>query len=192
MDILSLPIVLDIETKYRFQDVNRDLRKLGISVVGIYDYRNDIFETYVESELSTLFPKLEKASLIVGFNIRSFDIPVLAPYYLGDIRRLPVLDLLDDVEKFLGFRVALDDLARHTLGAKKTGHGLLAIEYYNQGKWDELKDYCISDVRITRDIYEYGKRENKVYFQDVRGKREIHVNWNEVSASHPIPLTLPI
>lgn len=188
---MSAPIVLDLETKYRFQDVNRDLTKLGISVVGIYDYDRDVYECYREFELTKLFPRLESASSIIGFNIRSFDLPVLVPYYVGNIQKLPMLDLLDDIEKFLGFRIALDELAKHTLGTKKTGHGLLAIEYFKQGEWDKLKDYCLSDVKITKELYEYGKKEGKIFYQDNKGKREIKVNWNLVSQTQDIPLTLP-
>lgn len=189
---MSSPIVLDIETKHSFREVAHDHKKLGVSVVGIYDYARDVFEAYEEKDLPRLFPILEAASTIVGFNIRKFDFVVLSPYYVGNLTRLPVLDLMDDIEKTLGFRLALDDLAKETLGTKKNGHGFLAIEYYRSGELEKLKDYCLSDVRITRDLYEFGKREKKVYFRDARGRKEIAVNWTMPSSLGDVPLTLPL
>ncbi len=190
---MSAPIVLDLETKHTFQEVGFDHRKLGISMVGIYDYGRNVFEAYFENDLNKLFPLLESASLIIGFNIRKFDFPVLAPYYVGQIDNLPLLDLLEDVEKAMGFRLALDVLAKETLGAQKNGHGLLAIEYYRTGNLEKLKEYCLSDVRITRDLYEWGKKQGKVYFKDAKGRREIPVQWNKIGLSQSnIPLTLPL
>ncbi len=187
------PIVLDIETQNLFNEVGYDHKKLKVSVVGIYDYDTDSYETYFEKDLNNLFQKLEHTSLLIGFNINKFDLPVLAPYYLGNLFKIPTLDLLEEVYKSLGFRLALDDLARSTLGVKKEGHGLLAIEYFRQGNYDKLKKYCLSDVKITKELYEFGKKEKKLYFQGVKGKREITVNWGHLPNQNPgIELTLPI
>lgn len=189
---MNSAVVLDLETKYRFQDVNNDLSRLGVSVVGIYDYSQDAFRAFAEDELRYLFPILESCTLLIGFNLKKFDLEVLKPYYVGKIHQLPALDLLEDVERCLGFRVALDDLVRATLDRKKEGHGLTAIEYYRKKEMEKLKKYCLSDVRLTRDLYEFGKKEGKVYISDVKGKREIPVNWGNFTSIKDIPLTLPI
>lgn len=187
------PIVLDLETQFILSEVGYDHRKLKISVVGIYDYATDKYEIYHENELSSLFRKIEHASELIGFNIAKFDVPVLAPYYIGNLAKIPVLDMLDHIQKILGMRIALDDLARATLDIKKSGHGLMAINYFREGKWKELSDYCLSDVKITRMLYEYGKENKKVYFHDFRGKREIPVTWGDTkSENQSIDLTLPI
>lgn len=189
---MTYPIVLDIETQYKFQEVNYDHKKLKVSVVGIYDYERDTYEAFFEKDLKDLFPRLEHASSIIGFNIRKFDIPVLSPYYLGNISQFPLLDIMDFVEKALGYRVALDDLVRATLGTKKEGHGLLAIDYFREGKLQELKDYCLSDVRITRELYEYGKKHKKLYFQSYRGKQEIPVEFETLpNPKNSVSLSLP-
>jgi predicted PolB exonuclease-like 3'-5' exonuclease len=190
---MSQPIVLDLETQKTFREVGGYLpEKLKISVVGIYDYATNKYLAFEENELVKLFPYLENASTIIGFNTVDFDLPVLKPYYLGQITKFPTLDLLQHVEKSLGFRIALDDLAKETLNAHKTGHGLLAIEYYREGKMQELKDYCLSDVRLTKDLYEYGKANKKVFFKTHTGRREISVDWGEIpKESASINLTMP-
>lgn len=189
---MSYPIVLDLETQYAFQEVNYDHKKLKVSVVGIYDYADGKYLTFRENDLSNLFTRLEHASFIIGFNINKFDFVVLSPYYLGKISQFLTLDLLDEVENFLGFRVALDDLARATLGVKKTGHGFLAIEYFKNGEWEKLEKYCLDDVKITKELYEYGQKNGKLYFQDVKGKREISVSFdNKKTSKTPVSLSLP-
>lgn len=188
---MTSPLILDLETKYSFQDVKNDYKKLGVSLVGIYNYAAQTYEAYLETDFPRLFPLLESASVIIGFNIRKFDFPVLSPYYVGKLDKLPVLDLLDDIEKFLGFRVSLDDLVRETLGQKKNGHGFLAIEYYRSGQWDLLREYCLHDVEITRNLYEYGNRNGKVYFRGPYGRREIPVSWHKREQDSNIPMTLP-
>lgn len=47
---------------------------------------------------------------------------------------------------------------------KKTGHGLDAIKYYEEGQLDKLAAYCIKDVEITRDLYDYGRQHGQVKF----------------------------
>ncbi len=187
------PIVLDIETQNILSEVGYDHRKLKVSVVGIYDYATNTYESYFEHELSALFRKLEHASFLIGFNIARFDLPVLAPYYVGDLSKIACLDMLEHVHVALGMRIALDDLARATLRIKKEGHGLLAINYFREGKLDELKKYCLSDVRITRELYEFGRDNKRLYFNDVKGQHGFTVNWDRMGASKQnVELTLPI
>jgi DEAD/DEAH box helicase domain-containing protein len=188
---MGSPIVLDLETQYSFQEVGFDHRKLKVSVVGIYDYKDKIYRTFRENQLLKLFNLLEHASLLVGFNIKKFDLPVLSPYYVGNIMQFPILDILEEVEKVLGFRAALDDLARATLGVKKSGHGFLAIDYFRSGEWEKLERYCLHDVQMTKDLYEFGKKEGKLFFQTYRGKREIPVTFGVNKDNTSVSLSLP-
>ncbi len=190
---MSQPIVLDLETQMTFREVGGYIpEKLKVSVVGIYDYASGKYMIFEENELKNLFPFMENASAIIGFNNIDFDLPVLKPYYLGQISKFPTLDLLKHVEKSLGFRIALDDLARETLSMHKTGHGLLAIDYFREGKMQELKDYCLSDVKITKELYEYGKTNKKVFYKSHTGRREIAIDWGEIpKEAASINLTMP-
>lgn len=189
---MAHPIVLDLETQHKFQDVGYDVKKLKVSVVGVYDYATAQYKIYREEKLPHLFPVLEHASQIIGFNIRKFDLPVLAPYYLGNVEQFHMLDILEEIEKKLGHRLALDDVVRATLGVKKSGHGLLAIEYFRDGLWKELEDYCLSDVKITKELFEYGKQHGKLYYETHRGKREIPVRFQQLRQEPTaVSLSLP-
>ena len=175
-------IVLDLETQREFNEVEgRRYELLGVSVVGIYRYVEDRYETYLESELANLAPVLQQAELLIGFNIKRFDLPVLSPYLPYAISSLPVLDLLDDVVKHLGHRVSLESLAQATLGRGKSGSGLDALRWFKEGRFDEIKRYCLDDVRLTKELYDYGKQHGKFYASNRFGpnKLEIPVFWPE-------------
>src|SRR3989338_1272159 len=190
---MAQPVVLDLETQHTFREVSNDLRKLKISLAGLYDYATDQYLSFTEGELSKLFPYLENSSAIIGFNIVDFDLPVLAPYYVGQTLKFVTNDLLTHVQKSLGFRISLDDLAKETLGTKKNGHGLLAIEYFRSGNMDRLREYCLSDVKITRELYEYGKTHGQVFYKSASGRTPIAISWGltKSASGSSVNLTLP-
>jgi len=192
--MLSFPIVLDLETQRSFQEVSGDVRKLGVSLVGVYDYRTDKYTVYREAGFSELFTVLERASFLIGFNIDKFDLPVLSPYYIGKISQFKTLDILTKVEESLGFRVALDVLAQATLGVRKGGHGLMAINYFRNNEWAKLEKYCLEDVRITKEIYEYAGKNSKLFYDTFQGKKEIAVNLSDggkKKQAEAVSLSLP-
>ncbi|HEX7023158.1 MAG TPA: ribonuclease H-like domain-containing protein [Trueperaceae bacterium] len=160
-------LVLDIETKRSFAEVGgaRNRGKLGVSVVGTYHYDTDLFIAYREDRFDELAHVLEQADAVIGFNLIGFDWPVLASE-LGDwVRQLPTVDLMVEAQKALGHRVSLQRLAQATLGAGKLGNGLDALEYYRQGDWERLERYCLEDVKLTRDLYEFAKKHGHLLVQ---------------------------
>ena len=62
--------------------------------------------------------------------------------------------------------------------------GLEALVWWRDGKIQKVKDYCLQDVRLTRDLYEFGKREGFV-FSDTRdrGRVKIPVSWGAALVS---------
>lgn len=163
-------VVLDIETQNTFQDVGAyNPSLLNVSLVGCYFYETDTFESFFEADLPKLWPRLERAERIIGYNLVGFDYPCLQRYYSGDIMRLPTVDLLVEIEKRLGFRIKLDDVAQATLGVGKSGHGLQAVEFWKKGELEKLKEYCLQDVRVTRDVYEYALQNSFVRFNNRQG-----------------------
>lgn len=179
-------LVLDLETQNSFKDVGRqNLHKLKVSVVCIYDYLTGKYESYEEKDIVRLEERLQNLGLMIGFNIKRFDLPVLAPYLFQSIDKIPCLDLIDVVEKERGHRASLDSIAAPTLKVHKSGHGLEAITMYQEGRMEDLKRYCLDDVRITKDVYEYGCREGKVFFTSSWDYKtyEIPVDWKQETES---------
>jgi DEAD/DEAH box helicase domain-containing protein len=153
-------IVIDIETKNTFADVGRDnFGDLQISVVGVYSYNKDEYIAFEEREMDKLAELLRETELIVGFSITRFDLPVMAKHFDFDLFNIPRIDLLDEIELVSGKRISLDLLAKQNLGYGKTGHGLDAPILFEQGKLDELKKYCLHDVKVTKELYDLAKKQ---------------------------------
>ncbi len=174
-------IVFDVETKRSFDEVGgRDkLDKLGISVVGAYVYGENKYLAFEEHQIPEFAALLEKANVVIGFNIKYFDLAVLQPYVSWNLKNITALDLMDDVERGVGFRVSLDNLSSTTLGAQKSGDGLQALRWYKEGKIEEIKKYCLKDVELTKNLYEFGVKNGHVLFfsRDIAGKSSIPVSW---------------
>ena len=166
-------VVLDIETQNTFQDVGAyNPSLLKVSYVGCYFYETDSFEGFFEADLPKLWPRLERADRVIGYNLIGFDYPCLQTYYTGDIMKLPTVDLLVEIEKRLGFRIKLDDVAQGTLGVGKSGHGLMAVEYWRNGELEKLAEYCLQDVRVTRDVYDFALQNGFVSFNNRMGQKQ--------------------
>src|SRR3989344_5949509 len=158
-------LVLDLETQFEFAEVGgRDyVHLLKVSLVGVYSYLQDEFLSFEEHEIPKLEELLKNTDLIVGFNTKFFDYTVLQPYLKEvDLKTMRSCDIMEDATNVLGFRVSLDSVAKATLGTQKSGHGLDAIRYFREWNMDALKKYCLDDVRITRDVFEYGRANGKI------------------------------
>lgn len=177
-------VVFDIETQKSFKEISdrKKLHQLKVSVVGLYDSSRDVYEAYEEKEVFKLDEIFRKADVIIGFNSNGFDFPVLVPYLFTPLEQFHSLDLLEEIQKTLGHRVSLQSIAEATLGAHKSGDGLGAIELFKEGKMEELKRYCLDDVRLTKEIYEYGIKHGKILFTSNRDwqTREVPVTWGKL------------
>src|SRR3989338_5721832 len=161
-------IVLDLETQKDFSEVggrsgNKNLR---VSLCGIYSYTEGNYLCFSEKELTKLGEMLQVADQVIGYNIKQFDYEVLQPYLNFPLATIPTLDILEIVDQALGHRISLEVVAQATLGVGKTGTGRAAIDLWKSGRLEELKSYCMNDVKLTREVYEYGQKHGKLLFQD--------------------------
>ncbi|HBH45904.1 MAG: hypothetical protein A2445_00230 [Candidatus Jacksonbacteria bacterium RIFOXYC2_FULL_44_29] len=187
-------IVYDVETKRAFDEVaGRDPSKLGISIVVVYDYADDMYKTFREEDLKKMWPLFENADLIIGYNHKNFDNKVLSAYYPGNLDAMPHLDLLEEFYRAAGFRVRLANLAQVNLGEAKLADGLQAIKWYQQGDFESLERYCRQDVKVTKDLYEHALKHGKLKYKEITEIKEIPLNtsaWGEIK-SKTINYTLP-
>lgn len=173
-------VVFDVETQRSFDEVGgrTQFHKLGVSAAVAYRYDLDQFLECTEETVGELLNLLLEADLVVGYNIVGFDYEVLRAYTDRDLRRLPTVDLMRDLEARLGFRPKLDSVVQPTLGVGKTADGLQALEWWRRGEVDKIMAYCRDDVRVTRDLYDYGKRNRCVLVARFGGTpRRVEVDW---------------
>ncbi|HEX5430202.1 MAG TPA: ribonuclease H-like domain-containing protein [Patescibacteria group bacterium] len=180
-------IVFDLETQKSFDDVGGFGKNhlLKISVIGVYSYIQDKHFCFTEDQVYRAGEMFQEADLVIGYNIKHFDYEVLRPYLSYNPQELPTLDLMEEVEKLIGHRLKLDNLASTTLGVGKNGDGLQALRLYKQNRIDELKKYCSNDVKITKEIYDYASKYGKLLYKDYFDTREIKIAFAEPSPRMP-------
>lgn len=174
-----------------------DVNEQELIVVGIHDSETNAYSSFEKEELPQLWPILERADMLIGFNSDAFDIPLLNRYYPGDLSHIRSLDLLSEVQKVLGRRIRLQALAEATLGRGKKGDGLKAGQWWKEGKKEKVREYCIEDVRLTRELYDYALTHGVLKYKDLRDLRDIKLDtthWNgssqqgTSSMTHALPL----
>lgn len=173
-------VVFDLETKKSFDEVggHHNTHKLGVSVVGVYSYNKNKYRGFREEEFGELLELLKNTKLLIGFNSKSFDNTVLQPYYKDfDLDSIPHLDILEEIVQVIGHRLKLESVATSTLGYGKSGSGLDAIAYYRANDWEKLTSYCLDDVKVTREVYEYGLAHGNIWYQNAGRKEKISVPW---------------
>lgn len=170
-------VVFDLETQNIFSDVgSNNPADLDVSVACAYDSETDTYTVVTVDELHKLWPIFETAELLVGYNSNHFDIPLLNKYYPGDLTSVKSVDLLEAIRISLGKRLRLDSVAQATVGAKKSGNGILATKWWREGDIASIKKYCKQDVKVTKEIFEYALKNGKVLYKDGAKKREIPID----------------
>lgn len=160
-------ITFDIETSNIFTDVGtNNPADLDLAVICAHDSETDEYTSYTQETLGELWPLLEKADMFITFNGDHFDIPLLNKYASFDLTTIKSLDLLKEVKKSLGKRIKLDTIAEATLGKKKIADGLQSLRWWREGKKDKVIEYCIEDVRITKQVYDYAVANQKLKYID--------------------------
>jgi DEAD/DEAH box helicase domain-containing protein len=162
-------LVFDIETQNFFTDpgVGRDnFDALKISMVCAYSYAQDKYFSFEENQMAELAGLVGTAKCIVGFSSNRYDVPVLNHYFqkLGianpNIWSKERIDLLEIIESATGNRVSLSRLAEANLGIAKEHHGSEAAALYREGRIQELREYCLNDVKLTKELYDLYKKQH--------------------------------
>ena len=173
-------VYFDLETQKSAAEVGgwNNKRDMGMSVGVTYSTGAGQYRIYNEEQVHELVNELMRAGLVVGFNIINFDYEVLHGYTALDLHAVPTLDLMVDLENKLGHRLSLDSLAKATLAAPKVADGMQALRWWKEGKLLEIAEYCCFDVKITKELHEYGQKHGEVFFVDRLGqKRGVPVKW---------------
>lgn len=174
-------VVFDVETQRDIASVGGRafLERLGVSVAVAYHVGERRFFHFEEPQMAELIALLRRADLVVGYNIRRFDFPVLSAYTSVALHALPHCDMLAEIECALGHRVKLDSVARQTLGVRKSADGMLALQWWREGRLDLIRDYCQQDVDVTRRLWEYGRAHGHLWYWDNQQgqRRPVPVRW---------------
>ncbi|MEJ2156933.1 MAG: DEAD/DEAH box helicase [Desulfobacteraceae bacterium] len=165
--------VFDLETQRSAQEVGgwHMAHHMKVSCGVVFDSRQDAYTVYLEDQVDALMAHLKQFDQVVGFNSKRFDYKVLTGYGDFDFSSLPSVDLLELVHRQLGFRLSLNHLAEETLGVQKSGSGLDALKWWQQGEMDKIIAYCRKDVQITRDLFLFVRDNGYLIYRQKEGDR---------------------
>lgn len=170
-------VTFDIETaNWMGSEGVSDASDLEIALVGVHDSETDAYTSYVESELPTLWPILERTDMLVGYNSDHFDIPLLNKYYPGDLSKLKSLDLMKEVQAVVGRRLKLDSLAEATLKVNKSGNGMQSLQWWRAGEVEKVRAYCLKDVEITKKLFDLALEKGVLKYKELGRDREVKLN----------------
>jgi len=183
-------VYFDLETQRSFGDVGgySHKEKMGVSVGVAYSTRTGEYQIFGENQMDELIVMLQRADLVVGYNHIDFDYAVLQKYTILNLEDATLnLDMLNTVEEKLGHRLKLDALASASLGCGKTADGLDALRWWQEYKKSDFKntepmmkiaEYCCYDVKVTKEVHEYGIKNGHVKYNDKNGGvAQFDVEW---------------
>ena len=157
----------NIKPQFQYCDGWTDYSNMGISVICAVDLETDqewafvndgVFDSKKQFQ-SLIYECLKREGEVAGFNSENFDDRVCGA---NGIAVTTTLDLLAEIRLAAfgsrdwrdtpqGFTYKLDAIAKAN-GYAKTGSGEIAPELWQMGKHQEVIDYCMNDVRITKEL----------------------------------------
>jgi len=173
-------VYFDLETQRSADEVGGwdKISQMGMSIGVTYSTGQGGYTIYSEQKVNDLIRELQRADLVVGFNHLRFDYEVLHGYTTFDLRQIPTLDLMVDLQQKLQHRLSLDSIATATFGVEKTAEGLQAIQWFKEGKLLEIAEYCCYDVKLTRMVHEYGVQNRQLHYHNRFGRKlTVEVSW---------------
>ena len=149
---------------------------MGISFIGAYDYQEDRYRAFFKDNFADFANLVSSRNPIVGFNNIGFDNKVLvntsstASYlYACHIDTESIIlrsyDILREIWRAAGLDpnkfnlhthvgYGLDDCCKANFGIRKSGNGALAPVDFQRGKYGNVADYCLNDVRMTKKLFD--------------------------------------
>ncbi len=186
-------VTFDIETIGNFGSGSHAYDNVEMTICCIHDSETDSYDSFLKEDLPRLWKIFEHTDALVGYNSDHFDIPILNKYYPGDLTKIRSIDILKEISDVLGRRVRLDAVAEGTLGKKKSGSGLQAMQWWKEGNIKKLRDYCLKDVEVTKGIFDYALQNGMLKFKELGIKKEVKLNtskWLVQSAAPMLTKTL--
>lgn len=172
-------LVFDLETKTLVDAVGgwKNFKQLEVSIACAWDSKTEEMLVFEEKDMPKLVELLQ-SRLVVGYNSNGFDLPIMEKYGL-DMAKVDSFDIMLDVQNVSGWKfVKLEKVAMATLGTGKSAEGTMAVQWWEEGKVDQIIEYCKQDVAVTRDVFQHGMNKGFIKIAKADGSSvEYPVDW---------------
>ncbi len=145
-------------TGYEYCKKWTDFMGMGLSCCCVYDFKHDTYHVFLEDNLDELQALVDRRTLVIGHNIKTFDNLLLAANGVI-VPPDKTWDSLCESWSALGMpevytkgstpsNLKLSDFARCNLtGQTQQGHGSAAPKLFQNGNMGSLLNYCLQDVK---------------------------------------------
>lgn len=172
-------VFYDVETQKRADEVGGwDRADLMLISIAVTFSEADGFKVWYEKDTRDMIRYMSEFDLVVSFNGNNFDSKVLSHY--GDVSTLNQrsFDVAEYLSARLKHRIRLESVATATLGTGKSADGLLALQWWKEGRVDEIIEYCKQDVKVLKDVVEFGIEHGYILYNDTEQNAvKVAVEW---------------
>ena len=111
---------------------------------------------------------VEDGGVVIGHNLMGFDLPVLRDaldcHYAGELMAKNKECVIDTsaILRSAGTPVSLGDVCKHTLGSEKLMESADAPKAWEEGRYQEVAEYCLKDTQLVYDLLHHGRDEGFV------------------------------
>lgn len=116
---------------------------------------------------------VEDGGVVIGHNLMGFDLPILRDaldcHYAGELmsNKESVIDTSATLRSAAGMPVTLGDVCKHTLGSSKLMESADAPKAWEEGKYQEVAEYCLKDAQLVYDLLHHGRDEGFVKARNI-------------------------
>ena len=194
-------LAIDLETKNMSYDIGGfgNTHMFQVSTVATWDgnngtvYVDEPVESFAKSG-HTIKPLAElkydldnhfqKGGLLLGHNIKGFDLPVLRDamdiYCINKyIKEEQFIDTSRILLKEHGERFQLKNLVKCTMNDAKLMESSDAPKLWKMGQYDDVVEYCMKDTQLVYDLWKYGQDNGivKAFSLEKGEHKELEVMW---------------
>ena len=194
-------MALDIETKNMSYDIGGfgNTHMFQVSTVATWDgnngtvYVDEAVDSFAKSghivkplsELKyDLDNHLEKGGVLLGHNIKAFDLPILRDSMdIFCINKYLKNEKFIDTSRILmkehGERFQLKNLVKCTMNDAKLMDSADAPKLWKMGQYDEVVEYCMKDTQLVYDLWKYGQTNGivKAFSLEKAEHKDLEVKW---------------
>ena len=194
-------LAIDLETKNMSYDIGGfgNTHMFQVSTVATWDgangtvYVDEAVDSFAKSghiikplsELKyDLDNHLEKGGVLLGHNIKAFDLPILRDSMdIFCINKYLKSEKFIDTSRILmkehGERSQLKNLVKYTMNDAKLMDSADAPKLWKMGQYDEVVEYCMKDTQLVFDLWKYGQENGivKAFSLEKGEHKELEVKW---------------
>ena len=194
-------LAIDLETKNMSYDIGGFgyTHMFEVSTVATWDgangtvYVDEAVDSFAKSghiikplsELKyDLDNHLEKGGVLLGHNIKAFDLPILRDSMdIFCINKYLKNEKFIDTSRILmkehGERFQLKNLVKCTMNDAKLMDSADAPKLWKMGQYDEVVEYCMKDTQLVFDLWKYGQENGivKAFSLEKGEHKELEVKW---------------